>query len=138
MRCWLSPGGRGARCAGSRLPAASPAARVRGSVLLETALAVPLLLAVAVALCWGISLTATTLALGDAARSAARDLARGEPPEAALGRAQESAPGARLRVEDAGGAVSVVADQEVAAPVPILRGITVTLTQSVVVPKEWG
>ena len=56
----------------------------------------------------------------------------------ALGRAQESAPGARLRVEDAGGAVSVVADQEVAAPVPILRGITVTLTQSVVVPKEWG
>jgi len=106
-------------------------------VLLETALAIPLLLAVAVALCWGISLTATTMALGDAARSAARDLARGTPVSEALGRAQASAPGARLRIEDADDSVAVTADQEVSAPGPILRGISVTLTQRVVVPREW-
>jgi hypothetical protein len=106
-------------------------------VLFETALAIPLLLAVAVALSWGISLTATTLTLGDAARSAARDLARGASVEDALGRAQASAPDARVRFEDRDGSVTVVADQDVAAPVPILRGITVTLTQRVAIPREW-
>ncbi len=34
----------------------------RGMVLLETALAIPLLAAVAIALAWGVSLTATTMA----------------------------------------------------------------------------
>ena len=136
MSSWLSPGGRGGYGTRPRPPAASPA-NDRGMVLLETALAIPLLLAVAVALCWGISLTATTMALGDAARSAARDLARGTPVSEALGRAQASAPGARLRIEDADDSVAVTADQEVSAPGPILRGISVTLTQRVVVPREW-
>ena len=107
-------------------------------MLLETALAIPLLVAVAVALVWAISLTATSLALGDAARSAARDLARGEPSGQVLGRAQAAVPAASVRVADAGESVAVVITQDVSAPVPILRGISVTLSQRVAIPREWS
>jgi hypothetical protein len=31
----------------------------------------------------------------------------------------------------------VIADQSVSAPVPILSGISVTLTQRVAIPREW-
>jgi hypothetical protein len=106
-------------------------------VLLETALAIPLLMAVAVALAWGISLGATSMALGDTARAAARDLARGESMSAVLDRARAQAPGADVRVEEAGDSVLVIVDREVSAPVPILRGITVTVHQQAAVPREW-
>lgn len=106
-------------------------------VLLETALAIPLLAVVAMALAWGISLTATTMALGDAARQVARDVARGVTVAAAVSAAQGVAPGATIHVAGEGSAVVVVADQEVSAPVPILSGISVTLSQRVVIPQEW-
>jgi hypothetical protein len=106
-------------------------------VLLETAVAIPLLAAVAIALAWGISLTATTMALGDAARQVARDVARGVSVPAALASAQDAAPGATLAVVDEGSSVVVIADKEVAAPVPVLSGISVTLTQRVAIPREW-
>ncbi len=106
-------------------------------MLLETALAIPMLTAVALALVWGISLAATSMALGDTARSAARDLARGESMAVVLERARSQAPGASIRVEDAGESVLVIVDREVAAPVPILRGISVTVHQQVAIPREW-
>lgn len=108
-----------------------------GSVLLETAVAIPLLLAVAVALAWAISLTATTLALGDAARQVARDVARGVAVSAAIETAQATAPGASLQVTADGDFVVVLADKQVPAPTPILSGITVTLSQRVAIPREW-
>jgi len=107
-------------------------------VLLETAIAIPLLLAVTVGLAWSISLAGTSLALGDAVRQVARDVARGVPADAALDSARSAAPGAELRIDDADGQVVVVADQRVTAPVPVLRGISVTLSQRVTVPHEWS
>lgn len=109
----------------------------RGMVLLETAVAIPLLAAVAIALAWGMSLTATSMALGDAARQVARDVARGISVPAAVASAQDAAPGATLEVVDEGSSVVVVAGQAVSAPVPILSGISVTLTQRVAIPREW-
>ena len=106
-------------------------------VLLETALAIPLLAAVAIALAWGISLTATTMALGDAARQVARDVARGVTVPAAVAAAQAVAPGATIQVVGEGSSVVVLADKEVSAPVPILSGISVTLSQRVAIPREW-
>lgn len=106
-------------------------------VLLETALAIPLLAAVAIALAWGISLTATTMALGDAARQVARDVARGVTIDAAVAAAHGVAPGAMIRVDGDSASVVVVVDKEVSAPVPILRGISVTLSQRVAIPREW-
>ncbi len=106
-------------------------------VLLETALAIPLLAAVAIALAWGLSLTATSMALGDAARQVARDVARGVTVPEAVDAAKSVAPGATLHVVAEGSSVVVVADQEVSAPVPILTGISLTLSQRVAIPREW-
>jgi hypothetical protein len=106
-------------------------------VLLETALAIPLLVAVTCALCWGVLVGAATLKIGDAARSAARDLARGETVASVLARAQAAVPGAQIRIADEGELVAVVISEKVTAPVPILRGIAVTVTQHVAVPREW-
>jgi hypothetical protein len=106
-------------------------------VLLETALAIPLLVAVTCALCWGVLVGAATLTIGDAARSAARDLARGETVASVLARAQAAVPGAQIRIADEGELVAVVISEKVTAPVPILRGIAVTVTQHVAVPREW-
>jgi hypothetical protein len=113
-------------------------APARGSVLLETALAIPMLMAVAVALMWGIGLATTALALGDAARTAARAAARGEAWSEVVVRAEGSVPGARIRTEDSADGVRVVMEKQVSAPVPILSGIDVTLTQSVTIPREWS
>jgi hypothetical protein len=106
-------------------------------VLLETALAIPLLVAVAVALAWGVSLGATTMLLGDAARQVARDVARGVAVPEAIAAARTAAPGASFEVVGDGESVVVVADQRVSPPVPILRGISVTLSQRVAIPREW-
>jgi Flp pilus assembly protein TadG len=106
-------------------------------VLLETALAIPLLAMVAVCMAWGLSLAATSLSLGDAARAAARDIARGEPSDEAVARAISSIPGARAHVEVGGDAAAVVVTDEVRAPVPLLAGLPVTITQRVAIPREW-
>ncbi len=108
-----------------------------GSVLFETALAIPMLMAVAVAVAWGVSLAATSTSLGDTARTAARDLARGEAVAEVLDRARASAPGSTITVDESGGVVLVSVDRDVSAPVPLLRGLSVTLHQQVAVPREW-
>ena len=105
-------------------------------VLAETAFAIPVLLAVAVLLVWVVSLAATSLTLGDAARQAARDIARGVPVSDAVGAARDRAPGADVRAEDQGATVRVAVAKEVGAPV--VSDLTVTVRQEVVVPKEWG
>lgn len=127
-------GGRGT----GRHTAPFPGGSSRGSVLLETALAIPLLLAVTVALAWGLSLTAATMALGDAARQVAREVARGVPVSEAVAGAQEGVPDATIEVSTADEQVLVVVAQSVSAPVPVLSGISVDLSQKVVVPAEWS
>lgn len=109
-----------------------------GSVLLETALAIPLLMAVAVALAWAVALGGRSMVLGDAARQVARDVARGVATGDAVAAASAVAPEARLSIESDGESVVVVATSDVAAPVPILKGISVTLRHEVVVPREWS
>lgn len=108
-----------------------------GMVLLETALAVPLLVAVAALLAWALTLGATSLALGDAARAAARDIARGEPASDALARAAAAVPGARSELQSGADAAVVVMTTDVRAPVPLLSGMPVTVSQRVAIPKEW-
>lgn len=107
-------------------------------VLLETAVAIPVLVVVAVALAWVLSVATTSIALADAARSAARDLARGIAVEEAVRRAEALVPGSTLEVVPAGDAVTVVARRTMGAAVPILSGLQVPLEQSVTVPREWA
>lgn len=106
--------------------------------MLETALAIPLLVAVAVALAWGLSLAATSAKLGDAARNAARSIARGEAGPEVLERTRAQVPGADVTVDASASGTEVVVSRGVGAPVPLLSGLTITITQRVVVTSEWS
>ena len=109
-----------------------------GAVLLEAAIAIPLLLAVTLCLAWAVALAGTSMALGDAVRQSARDVARGIAVSDALDSARAAAPDAELRIEQEGESMVVVAEQQVSAPGPILKGISVTVTQRVAMPVEWS
>lgn len=114
-----------------------PRSSEEGMVIVEAALAIPMLVAVAAAMIWALLVATTSLAVGDAARAAARELARGVPAAEALAHAEASVPGASARVDDGEAAVAVVVTKEVHAPVPILAGLSVGVTQRVAVPREW-
>ncbi len=120
-----------------RRAVAVPPLDERGMVLLETALAIPVLMAVAVALSWGLSLAATSAALGDAARTAARALARGEATANVLERARAEVPGAEIGLETGAESAVVVVTREVSPPVPILSGLSITVSSRVAIPREW-
>lgn len=89
-----------------------------GSVLLETAIAIPVLLAVTVALVWVASLGATYVRALDAAQTAARQAARG----AALPNADG------LSVSVADGLVRAVVIRPVHLPLPVFGQLSVDVT----------
>lgn len=125
------------RAVGGRVLPPRSSRNDEGMVIVEAALAIPALVAVAAAMIWALLVATTNLAVGDAARAAARELARGVPAAEALARAEASVPGAHASVEDAADAVAVVVSKQVSAPVPILTGMTVTVSQRIAVPREW-
>lgn len=122
---------RPARRNGTRSPDA-------GYVIAEAVVAIPALLAVACALAWVLSVASASVALGDAARQAARELARGVSTEQALADAARGVPGAQVVLVDGGEPLRVVASRQVSAPVPILSGISFTVSQAVSIPREWS
>jgi len=109
-----------------------------GMVVVEAALVIPLLAAVAVALAWLVGIGSVSLSLGDAARAAARDIARGEVADVAVTRALETVPGATASVETRGDSVVVVVSDDVRPPVPLLSGLPIHLRQQVSIPREWS
>ncbi|MBI1352207.1 MAG: hypothetical protein GC156_13965 [Actinomycetales bacterium] len=109
-----------------------------GSVLVETAIAIPVLLMVAAALAWAVTLGSSALALQEIARQVARDVARGVDLPSAVAAAEDAVPGAVVSVQRTSGGVEVEAAREVAAPVPLLAGITVPLRSHLTVPQEWS
>ena len=96
--------GRGSLAAGRVHRARGPG----GSVTAETAVVLPILLLFVGALVWLVSVGIDQARCADAAREAARSLARDDPVEQALALARKSAPeGARIEVERADGTVTV-------------------------------
>jgi hypothetical protein len=69
-----------------------PARSERGIVTAETAMALPVLLALTLALVWLLSLGLTQVLVLDASREAARSLARGDPVASALAAGRRVAP----------------------------------------------
>lgn len=91
--------------------------RERGAVTAELALGLPLLLAVTIGLVWLLSVGAGQVRVVDAAREAARGLARGDPEAAAVARAHRVAgEGSRVSTETSGGEVTVTVTRQVGAP----------------------
>ena len=89
----------------------------RGAATAELAMAVPLLVGVTLGLVWLLSVGVAQLRIVDAAREAARAVARGDSSQEAVRRGVEVAPpGARLTVTGSGGDVVVTADGSVRGP----------------------
>jgi hypothetical protein len=90
----------------------------RGSVTAETAIVLPVVVLMLVTAGWAIGVVVAQLRCVDAARDAARAVARGEPVEEAqrLG-ARSAPPGATVDVRQAGGDVTVVVTATVDVPV---------------------
>ena len=108
-----------ARKGGWRLRAATRSES--GMVTAETALAIPALVAVVVALAWLLSLGLTQGVVAQAAREGARAAARGESAVAVRSAAQRVAPDASVTIRRTGATVSVTASVRRTPPVRFLR-----------------
>src|SRR3546814_15948142 len=97
--------------------------RERGAVTAETALALPLLVAVTLAMVWMVAFGVQQMKATDAAREAARAMARGESSADATELARRVVPGAQGSVRESDGRVPGDDGAEVASPAgPAPRG----------------
>ena len=116
--------------AGRGRPARTPGRRSqRGAVTAETAMVLPVLVLLTLALVWLLALAAAQTRVVDAAREVARAVARDEPRAEALSLGRRVAPaGADIRVATGGGHVVVDVSAEVRGPGGLIRflpGVTV-------------
>ncbi|HET6625038.1 MAG TPA: TadE family type IV pilus minor pilin [Nocardioidaceae bacterium] len=89
----------------------------RGTVTAETAMVLPVLVAVVLGLVWLVSLGVTQVRVVDAARETARAVARDEPRAGAVELGRRVAPdGAEIRVDEGGEIVRVVVTADVRGP----------------------
>lgn len=108
-----------------------------GMVIAETAIAIPVLMAVAAALIWGLSLMGTSMGMADTARQIARDIGRGVGIDDAV-RGARVPDGQRVSVDEQGDWVTVHVTHGAVTPLPLLDSLHVPLEQSVTVPREWS
>lgn len=92
----------------------------RGAVTAEAALVLPVLAAVTLALIWMLGLAVAQMRVTDAAREAARAIARGDPVAEAEELARVAAPGAEVRVQQGDGRVRVSVSRDVRPPGDLL------------------
>lgn len=102
-----------------------------GSVVVEAALVIPVLLAVTVLLVWVTSLGATYVRLLDVAQTAARQAARGVVVET-------GASGVDLAVTEVDGLVRAEARQRVSPPLAGFLGWAVTVQAEAHAVPEWS
>lgn len=109
-----------------------------GAATVELALAIPVLLAVTLGMVWLLSVGLAQIQIVDAAREAARAVARGEAADLALARAERVAPpGSTLTVTDVGGEVVVSATGAVFGPGGLFDFLPpATLTARAVAARE--
>lgn len=125
----------GLRGAGpGRAPRSARSGSDSGVVIVETALVVPLLLAIALASLGVGRLVVTELAVTDCARDAALAAARGTDPRRT---ATCRLPSAAIVVDRGGGQVQV-AVSAVSAPLPVLGGLSVRHTARATAALEPG
>ncbi len=107
-------------------------------VTLETALAIPVLLVVALSLLWLSAVGVAQLRVGDAARAAARVAARGDGTVEARSGVRQAYPGAdsEIDVDRLAGTVSVTVRHHVVIPLPWFDHWGVTVSSRAVADLE--
>lgn len=108
----------------------------RGAVTAETALALPLLVAVTLGMVWMVTFGVAQMKTTDAAREVARALARGEPQAEAVGLAERVAPGSLVQVSRDGESVVVVVTDSVPSPGGIFDSLSGTTRAEAVALAE--
>ena len=108
----------------------------RGSAVLETAIAVPVLVVITAVMLWAMGFGVTSLALASQARDVARAIARGESSEAAAAGVAKGRPNARVLIREAGGIVTVSVLEVVSIPLPLFEGLEMTITQDAAARRE--
>jgi hypothetical protein len=110
----------------------------RGYVTAEAAVVLPVVAMFALGMLWVITLGVAQVQAVDAARDAARSLARGDDPAVARAYAGRSAPaGSILRFSDTGSSVRVTVLSQVRAPRWLLLPLpSVTLRATATAPAE--
>ena len=88
----------------------------RGAATAELALCLPLLVSLTIGLVWLLSVGETQVRIIDAAREAARAVARGDVSGSAVTRAREVAPGSTVTVTVEDGEVVATATDSVGGP----------------------
>lgn len=106
-------------------------------VIAETAIVIPVLMAVTGALVWGLSLVGTSLGMADTARQIARDVGRGVGIDDAV-RGARVIDGHRVSVDTQGDWVTVRVSHTAVTPLPFLDALAVPLEQTVTMPREWS
>ena len=109
--------------------------RETGMVTAETLVVTPFVILVAVLAVWLVSLGVTQSRATDAAREAARSLARGDPPEVAERHAVDAAArGSRIEVDRRDGVVEVAVHTP--ARLPLFGGVGTTVSGRAVASIE--
>jgi hypothetical protein len=111
--------------------------RDSGMVTVETAVAIPLLLAIAGVALWGLGAGAAAIEVSDAGRTAARDLARGASQEQVVERINSVIPESRVEIRATSGEVIVTVHRKFNIPLPLLRDVGLDLSSTYVAPLEW-
>ena len=104
---------------------------------LETALMVPILLAVTFVFISILSLGMQTLSLSDATRTAARELARGAEPESVVANFSAREPHAGIELQWSEDTVTVHSSKQGEVVSGLLDFPAVQLTQTHTAPREW-
>ena len=108
----------------------------RGSAVIETAFAIPALIAITLALLWIISLGVTHVRVDEAAYSAARLAARGGSEDSVRLAVQSRLASAEIELSGDADTVSVTVTDHVLADVPILRGLATPVSATEIVARE--
>ena len=116
--------------------ARGPRVHERGSAVIETAIAIPALLAVTMALMWLVGLAMTHARVDEAAFAAARLAARGGTDDAVRAQVEQRLSGASVIISGTPEAVSVTVTKQALADVPILRGIDYPVAVTAAVARE--
>ena len=106
--------------------------------MLESALAIPSIVAVAFILLWALVAGVTNIRLAAQAHDLARGLARGEAAASLIARSAQALPGSQVQIDDRGDLIGVTVSKDLRAQAPILDGLGITLEQSAVAPREGG
>jgi TadE-like protein len=111
-----------------------------GSVTAETAVLLPTLVLVAATLMWLVSVGVAQVQCVDAARDAARAMARDEPPDVAVDLARQAAPeGAQVHVDVVGNLVDVEVTYRATPPGALLDAVAaLDLSATATTPAEVG